>query len=218
MNEAVTKDEHECACKALMFVRKVHEANTRAKYFGAQLNVLKQGLEARRQAQALESLGNDAQRRSAVDSKKAKLFVFLQARHALQNAVHAAQRLEGQEIEGVSDADKATWVLDHSFDKIFVKDMHGFHTVWKDVQNLHLDEMRSAVDKAAAHLREHTCDYDMPESSWKKKIENPEDLKCIMKVADATIAQLKGAVVTRSVNELSKVPGSSKRLLVTLAF
>ena len=51
-----------------------------------------------------------------------------------------------------------------------------------------------------------------------KKIENPEDLKCIMKVADATIAQLKGAVVTRSVNELSKVPGSSKRLLVTLVF
>ena len=170
MYEAVTKDEHECACKALMFVRKVHEANTRAKYFGAQLNVLKHGLEARRQAQALESLGNDAQRRSAVDSKKAKLFVFSQARHALQNAVHAAQRLEGQEIEGVSDADKATWVLDHSFDKIFVKDMHGFHTVWKDVQNLHLDEMRSAVDKAAAHLREHTSDYDMPESSWKKRL------------------------------------------------
>ena len=58
-----------------------------------------------------------------------------------------------------------------------------------------------ALEKVTMQLQEHTQGMDVPGTSWKSDFEN---LAACMAAAETSIAQLKGGVISRDIQDLEK--------------
>ena len=200
MNSAISKDEHDAATLAVA----TGAFSKKSMYFAKQLDVLKLGLQFRAQLLFLENLGSDAEKRAAADQGKRKLMHLLDTRQRLLDEFAKIQDMET--VDGLDCEDVPMFVLEHSLAPSLKSDVDASAPLWSDLIHIDLHEKRSNADKILKTLSETTEDMELKEtpSSWKAKVENPEDLKSIMHTASTTIALLKGGQVTKTLNELSK--------------
>ena len=203
VHQSISKAEFTCAELAVNKCtgHALHE------YFGAQLALIKNGISYRAQLQAIDQLGNDAGARVAADPQGKKLDLFMKVRRDLVTSMQALVTVETKFPRDDQDEHRTLHrklMADCGVLSVFKAEVSNNNHKWKDMFSLQLAELTEEVMSAIKSLGDHSQSYELPgKDSWKPE-EGFKDYQHCMRTADVTIAQLKGGVVTRHVEQLEK--------------
>lgn len=212
VHQSISKAEFTCAELAVNKCtgHALHE------YFGAQLALIKNGISYRAQLQAIDQLGNDAGARVAADPQGKKLDLFMKVRRDLVTSMQALVTVETKFPRDDQDEHRTLHrklMADCGVLSVFKAEVSNNNHKWKDMFSLQLAELTEEVMSAIKSLGDHSQSYELPgKDSWKPE-EGFKDYQHCMRTADVTIAQLKGGVVTRHVEQLEKAIMSLEKFL-----
>jgi len=146
-----------------------------------------------------QQLGGDAEARMERDQQ-----------HTMLNQLITSARKVSQALLKIpdppsSDVDAALWkqVTEHDFIPVLTK--QGRDEVFVDSVSLLFAKAQEQVQEHCTNL-DNLCDqFHLPETSWKKGIEDCASVETLLEVAQKTIVNISGDAVNSACGELQKV-------------